>query len=127
MSAIQERKITQIQSTYVQAHQKQEQAIARKRRGLFRRLIAFTILVLVISYGFISTLVSQNAKIEEKLQAKIELEKDLAHLKEEQIILEEEIVKLNDDEYIAKIARRDYFLSEEGEIIFKIADESGSY
>ena len=46
----------------------------------------------------------------------------MEHLKDKQSALEEEIVKLNDDEYIAKLARRDYFLSDEGEIIFNIPD-----
>jgi len=37
-------------------------------------------------------------------------------------MLEEEIVKLNDDEYISKLARKDYFLSENGEVIFNIPE-----
>lgn len=40
-------------------------------------------------------------------------------------MLQEEIVKLNDDDYIAKLARRDYFLSENNEIIFNLPKEKG--
>ncbi|WP_078543194.1 FtsB family cell division protein [Litchfieldia alkalitelluris] len=127
MSASPKQTLAQLQSQYINAHQKQEEAISRKRRGLFRRLIAFTVLGLCISYIFISTLVSQSATINENVNTKAELEQKIANLQEEQVILEEEIVKLNDNEYIAKIARRDYFLSEEGEIIFKFTDESSSY
>ena len=39
-------------------------------------------------------------------------------------MLELQIAKLQDDEYIAKLARKEYFLSEEGEIIFTIPKES---
>ncbi|MFC4323925.1 FtsB family cell division protein [Litchfieldia salsa] len=126
MSASQKGNLAQLQSNYINAHNKQEEAIARKRRGLFRRLIAFTVLGLLITYGFVSTLISQNSKIEENRLVKLELEKEVASLKEQQVMLEEEIIKLDDDEYIAKIARKDYFLSKEGEIIFKIADDSTS-
>lgn len=44
-------------------------------------------------------------------------------MKKKQDIYEEEIIKLNDDEYIAKLARREYFLSEKNEIIFNLPDD----
>ena len=49
----------------------------------------------------------------------------LAKLEKEQRLLEEEIVKLNDDEYIAKFARKEYFLSDDGEIIFNLPENEG--
>lgn len=51
---------------------------------------------------------------------KVQMEEKLAKLEKEQLILENEIAKLNDDEYIAKLARSEYFLSDKGEIIFNI-------
>ena len=45
-------------------------------------------------------------------------------VQEQKQMLELQIAKLQDDEYIAKIARKEYFLSEEGEIIFTIPKES---
>ena len=50
------------------------------------------------------------------------MEETLAKLERKQMILENEIVKLNDDEYIAKLARSEYFLSDKGEIIFNIPE-----
>lgn len=44
----------------------------------------------------------------------------MTKLQSKQKQLKGEIVKLNDDDYIKKIARRDYFLSEDGEIIFNV-------
>lgn len=127
MAAIRKQKVTQIQTPYVTKYEQSEQKNNMKRKGLFRRLIAFAIFAAIISYGLISTLIAQSATIKEKEAERQQLDEQLVKLKEEQIYLEEEIVKLNDDEYIAKIARRDYFLSKDGEIIFKIADESSSY
>ncbi|MDF0727822.1 septum formation initiator family protein [Cytobacillus sp. S13-E01] len=124
MSAIRKHKVPQIQSSYVSKQTGQEQSNNIKRRGLIRRLAAFAIFAVIMSYGLVSTLITQSAIIKDKETEKIKLEEQLVVLKQEQVYLEEEIVKLNDDEYIAKIARRDYFLSEEDEIIFKIGSES---
>ena len=43
-------------------------------------------------------------------------------MQKEEEQLKEEIVKLNDDEYIAKLARKEYFLSDDGEIIFNLPE-----
>lgn len=126
MAAIRKQNVTQIQTPYVTKYEQSEQNNNKKRKGLVRRLIAFAIFATIISYGLISTLLAQSATIREKEAERQQLDEQLAKLKEEQVYLEEEIVKLNDDEYIAKIARRDYFLSKNGEIIFKIADDDSS-
>ena len=70
----------------------------------------------------VSTLISQSSVLEKKGAEHGELKQELAGLKKKQVILNEEIVKLNDDEYIAKLARRDYFLSEGDEIIFNLPE-----
>lgn len=124
MSAVGKKNVTQLQSTYMEKYKQQEQAIQMKRKGLIRRLIAFSILAAIISYGLISMVVSQQKTINEKMAQKEKLQEQLTTLEDEQVFLEEEIVKLNSDEYIEKIIRRDYFLSKEGEIIFKVGDGS---
>lgn len=68
----------------------------------------------------ISTYISQIAALDEREAEKKQLQRQLSGLERQQQILEEEIVKLNDDEYIAKLARKEYFLSEENEIIFNL-------
>lgn len=124
MSAVRKKNVTQLQSTYMEKYKEQEQALQVKRKGLIRRLIAFSILAAIISYGLISMVVSQHSTMNEKVTEKEKLEENLTSLKDKQVLLEEEIVKLNSDEYIEKIIRRDYFLSKEGEIIFKVGDGS---
>jgi cell division protein DivIC len=124
MSAVRKKNVTQLQSTYIEKYQQEEQMISVKRRGLIRRLIAFSLLAALISYVLVSTMVSQHKAMNEKQEQKEKLQEQLTTLKDEQVLLEEEIVKLNNDEYIEKIIRRDYFLSKEGEIIFKVGDGS---
>ena len=56
------------------------------------------------------------------MDEKEQLEKELVALKKEEVLLKEEIVKLNDDDYIAKLARKEYFLSDDNEIIFTLPE-----
>ena len=52
-----------------------------------------------------------------------QIEAELDSLKQDEVLLKEEIVKLNDDEYIAKLARKEYFLSKDNEIIFTLPEK----
>ncbi|MEH7444683.1 septum formation initiator family protein [Bacillus sp. JJ1122] len=120
MSVIRKRNISKIENQYVQQREIAGIAESRKRKLLFRRLAVFALFASVISYLMISTFISQSASLENKKAEKEHLEQKLASLEKKQEILDEEIVKLNDDEYIAKLARKEYFLSEKNEIIFNL-------
>ncbi|QFT87134.1 Cell division protein DivIC [Bacillus sp. THAF10] len=126
MSAARDKKVAKIHSDY--SKQKQEQQIKqqKRRRGLYRRLSLFFCLALVTAVLMGKTLLDQRAILQEKEDRKTVVEQELGKLEKEQQHLEEEIVKLNDDDYIAKIARRDYFMSEDDEIIFNVPDDSSS-
>ena len=123
MSVIRKRNISKIENHYVQQREIAGIALSRKRKLLFRRLAVFAIFASVITYLMVSTFISQSAAFEKKQAEKEKLEQKLASLQKKQEILDEEIVKLNDDEYIAKLARREYFLSEKNEIIFNLPKE----
>lgn len=120
MGSPRERNVTKIKSAFVEQNEHRKMQKAKKKRGLIRRLIFFGIIACILSGITISTLFSQAALIDEKNEKKQNVEAELASLEKNQQLLEEEIVKLNDDEYIAKIARRDYFLSNKGEVIFNL-------
>lgn len=117
------RSVTKLQSEYVKQHERNEVSASRRRKLLIRRLVMFCVLASIISYFMISTLISQASSLEEVKVEQKQLNEELSGLKKKETILKEEIVKLNDDEYIAKLARKDYFLSEEGEVIFNIPKE----
>lgn len=124
MSLTRKKKITKLQSNYVLEQEKKQQILQVRKKGLIRRLTLFAILIVSSSAFMISTLFSQSGTIEDKTKEHQALEKQLKSLEKEEKMLKEEIVKLNDDDYIAKIARRDYFLSNENEIIFNIPDKN---
>jgi cell division protein DivIC len=123
MSAVREKNVAKIQTTYVKQKEYAEVASARKKKLLFRRLSLFLVFAAVISYFLISSSVSQSSMLEAKVAQKKQLDKKLAELEKKEQILSEEIVKLNDDEYLAKLARKEYFFSEQGEIIFNIPEK----
>ncbi|MDR6120768.1 cell division protein DivIC [Bacillus sp. SLBN-46] len=123
MGAEPKRNVSRIQSTYVQQQEYAEIASARKRKLLIRRLAMFIVLASLLSYFMISSTISQTAKLEAKIVQKKKLDKQLADLKKQEDILKENIVKLNDDEYIAKYARKEFFFSEKNEILFNIPED----
>lgn len=123
MSATRRRNVAKIQTELTQKHETELSYASIRRKRLIRRLTFFCLLVVVAAYIMISTLVSQAASLEKKEAEKEKVQQELAELETNQEIFKEEIIKLNDDEYIAKLARRDYFLSEDNEIIFNIPED----
>jgi cell division protein DivIC len=123
MGLEQKKSVSKIQTTYVKQQEYAEIASARKKKLLARRLTIFLVLASVLSYLMISSNISQTAKLDAKNAQMKELNHQITELKTQQNILNENIIKLNDDEYIGKLARKEYFFSEKGEIIFNIPDE----
>ncbi|MBM7655812.1 FtsB family cell division protein [Neobacillus cucumis] len=124
MSTELNRNVSKMQTTYVEQQEYAEIASARKRKLVLRRLSVFFVFASLLTYLMISSYISQTTKLESTLAQKQKLNHQLADIKKQQTILKEDIVKLNDDDYIAKLARKEYFFSKKGEIIFNIPDES---
>lgn len=112
--------IASLETNYMKQQEVSMRRAAKRKKLLIRRLTVFLVLTLTLSYLTISSLFSSADALEAKEAEKIKLEATLAKLEKKQSMLENEIIKLNDDEYIAKLARSEYFLSDEGEIIFNI-------
>ncbi|WP_066368122.1 FtsB family cell division protein [Neobacillus fumarioli] len=122
MGAVQKRNVSKMETTYVKQQEHLEIASARKRKLLLRRLSIFFVFACFISYLLISSNISQTAALDAKVAQKKKLEAKLNDLKHQQSILKQDIVNLNDDDYIAKLARKEYFFSDKNEIIFNIPD-----
>jgi cell division protein DivIC len=123
MSVLHKNKVTKLQSSYVIEQEKKEQRAMKRRRIAVIRFTLLSSILMAISAMLLYALISQSANIEAKIEEKKELEQKLEKLGKQQKRLEEEIKKLNDDEYIAELARKNYFLSKEGEIIFTVPEE----
>ncbi|TFB21028.1 septum formation initiator family protein [Filobacillus milosensis] len=121
------RNVTKIESSYVQEHEQQLARKTREKKRLIRRLTAFGVLFFVLIGSLFMTHMNQRAQMDEKQQ---EYHKKIAQLeeyKQENADLKREIELLSDVDYLLQIARKDYFFSKDGEIIFKLPDEDPSY
>ena len=60
------------------------------------------------------------------MQLKGKKETEFQKQQDEEIALKEKLNNLNDKDYIEKIARDDYYLSNKGEVIFRLPDDKKS-
>ncbi len=118
--------VASIRNDYVRSVEMQEKKNQAHKVKLFRRLSAFGIIAAVCMLWVMVTLFGQTQTLAEKKEEKAEAAAVLEAAQEKQIRLEEQIQLLNDEDYLAKLARKEYFLSEEGEIIFSIPEEENT-
>jgi len=122
MAAVQPKNVAKIETSYVQQQEYSDHAAAKKKKKLYRRLSVFFVFALFVAYSMVSSILSQASTLDEKVAQKKQYDKQLTALKNQQNSLKQEISNLNDDDYIAKLARKEYFLSNKDEIIFNIPD-----
>jgi cell division protein DivIC len=124
MGAVRQKNVAKMETTYVKQQEDSENTAVRKKKKLFRRLSVFFVFALFISYFMISSILSQASALDEKTAQKKQMDQKLTALKNQQQSLKQEISNLNNDDYIAKLARKEYFLSNKDEIIFNIPDSN---
>jgi cell division protein DivIC len=118
------KKVTPLGSpTYIEDRELFEKVRKKRRRGLARRLAVFFILVGIGAVTMTSYVTSQQETISQKQQKQAEYEQKLSHMKKTEHTLKGEVEKLNDLDYIGKIARRDLFMTKKGEVIFTPAGD----
>jgi cell division protein DivIC len=126
MRGFNKEKVASLKNAFVLSEEKKSMFKMEHKRKLMRRLTAFGAVALIILGTLFSALISQNGNLNEKKQELASAKQSLDELEQQQKQSEEELVRLQDDEYIAKLARKDYFFSEDGEIIFNIPEEKGN-
>ena len=85
-----------------------------------RRITLLIIIFIPLLTVFVSNMFSYWSQIYNNIKEKEELESLYREILEEEETLKTEIVKLQDDEYVARYAREKYLYSKDGEIIIKI-------
>ncbi|QTD40260.1 septum formation initiator family protein [Sporosarcina sp. Te-1] len=116
--------VASIETEYVRSLRKKEDWRNKQKKRLKRKLTIYAILALLVFGAFTNTFVQQKRALEKKEQEKAEVMANLKEVQEEQETLKQQLVKLDDDEYIAKLARKHYFLSEKNEIIFSVPEHT---
>ena len=96
----------------------------RRRKNAIRRFL--TIGVLVVSLGTVGyfTYTKRLSRLVEAQTQLNQYEEEYSKLIAKEEYYRNEISKLENEDYIAKLAREKYFKSEEGEIIFKLPEDS---
>ena len=85
-----------------------------------RRITLLIIIFIPLLTVFVSNMFSYWSQIYNNIKEREELESLYREILEEEETLKTEIVKLQDDEYVARYAREKYLYSKDGEIIIKI-------
>lgn len=116
----QQNNVRTLQNDYVRSSDNKAKYSMEQKIRFRRRMVVFCLGASAILVFLVSTYLSQNIRLQEKQQQKQEILAELKEVKDQQEMLNLQIAKLEDDEYIAKLARKEYFLSDEGEIIFTI-------
>ncbi|GGB12913.1 septum formation initiator family protein [Macrococcus hajekii] len=113
------RKVKQIDNAYTRDRRIQLKVskVVRKRLMVFGGFLLAILLFLSI---LLIVQMNQNRELKTAYQTKTE---ELKKLKDREMALKEELKQLNSKEYITKVARSEYFLSNDGEIIFKLPEE----
>ncbi|AHN20117.1 septum formation initiator family protein [Lysinibacillus sphaericus] len=114
---------TKLDNDYVRNTDKAINRKVQSRKRKMRRIVFFAIAPVVIIAFLLNILAHQSETLATKEKKKEEANQHLMKVKEEQDSLNLKIKQLEDDEYIAKLLRKEYFLSEEGEIIFIMPDK----
>lgn len=118
--------VTQITNDYVvekNFEKKQTQAHKRISRRRNVGLAAFaTILLLPLSFNLIGN-ISHIREVEDQI---VLAKKEKKALEKENQQLNVQVGLLQDDEYVAKLARSRYYFSKDGEIIFSLPEDNQS-
>lgn len=125
--AVSKRTVTKLDSNYMQQYDAYVQRQKRKKQRLIRRLALFSVITLVVIGSMTMYHMKQRSLHAEKMTEYENLQEELVNLKEEHSSLKEEAERLKNEDYVLEIARTNYFLSKEGELIFKLPDKKPSY
>lgn len=116
-------KVQTLNNSHTMLREKKKNNRRAEMKKLRNRVLVFLAGAFVIIGGLVSANLSLKERLAEKEIDKVEVAKQLETVTETQEMLKLQITKLEDDDYIAKLARKEYFLSEDGEIIFTIPNK----
>ncbi len=117
------RKIAHVQNEYTEMKKERMKQQRRRRKKVYRRLmIGALVMTLVVSiFGW--EYYQKSKRFNELAIEKETLKEQLEEVDTYQKDLKDELKKLEDDEYIEKLARQKYLVGKSGETIFSIPEE----
>lgn len=119
-------KVTQLRNEYTQTKTVQAHRENKFRKQRKRRVAGIAVISGLFIAGLSVNLVKNTQLISDLDAQKAAAAGELEHVEATQENLQNEVKKLQDDEYIAKLARSQYYLSKEGEIIFSFPEDNAA-
>ena len=119
-------KVTQLRNEYTQTKTVQAHRENKFRKQRKRRVASIAVVSGLFIAGLSMNLVKNTQLISDLDAQKVAAAEELEHVEATQENLQNEVKKLQDDEYIAKLARSQYYLSKEGEIVFSFPEDNAA-
>ncbi|PTF10156.1 cell division protein DivIC [Staphylococcus equorum] len=117
------KKVENIGNTFTSAENKKKQQQKMRRRVVRKRITLFGGILLILIIILTVMLVTQKQSNIDDAAERQEKEQQYQKQQDEELALKEQLNNLNDKSYIEKVARDDYYLSNDGEVIFKLPGE----
>lgn len=115
-------KVIRLINNYTKKRESEKKRLQNETRVSRRRTVVFGSVLLVIVLLLLLVGVNQK-KANQELQTEVAATSEvLDERNKKHDDLEQQIKQLNDDNYILRIARSEFFLSEEGELIFNLPE-----
>lgn len=118
--------IENIGNQYTSEKNKKKQRHQMKMRVVKKRIALFAGIMLAVIIVLSIMLVAQKHRNDTDAEERKHKEEQFQKQQNEEIALKEQLNNLNDKDYIEKIARDDYYLSNKGEVIFKLPGDKKS-
>ena len=116
-------KVVRLLNNYTKKRDSEKKQLASESRGSRRRTMFFGSILLGVAIVLLLVAFNQKQANEELHNEVLATTEVLEEKNKQHSDLEQQIRQLNDDNYILRIARSEFFLSEEGELIFNLPDQ----
>ena len=117
------RKVEHMENRYIENENRKKKQREMKKRVVKRRIMLFAGILLAIIIVLSIMVISQTKSNADDAKERKAKEEKFQKQQDEEIALKEQLNNLNNKEYIEKVARDDYYLSNDGEVIFKLPED----
>lgn len=109
-------------------HNKTLEALRKRKqkRHMRRRIVGILVISGFFVSGFAINIWTNTQTISQMEEEKKEAHTELKLVEREQEDLNDQIKKLENEDYVAKVARSQYYLSEDNEIIFSLPEDNAA-
>lgn len=116
-------KVVRLLNNYTKKRDSEKKQLASESRVSRRRTMVFGSILLGVIVVLLLVAFNQKQSNEELYNDVLATTEVLEDKNKQHSDLEQQIRQLNNDNYILRIARSEFFLSEEGELIFNLPDQ----